>query len=110
MHNSRQRHASIVAQRATVAFVTLFLLALLSPDISWAVNKTWTNQVDSTVNNNNGWASTGSPVSGDNVYFTNSFGGTVNITNTVNNSFNALFSGFLAGTSEQLIITNSTLT
>src|SRR5437660_827549 len=78
MHNPRQRHASIAAQRATVAFVTLFFLAVASPDAR-AAAKTWINQTSSgTFQTSGNWSPTGAPGTGDDVTFTNAFTYTIN--------------------------------
>src|SRR5258706_7610494 len=78
MHNPRQRHACIVAQRAIVAFVTLLLFAVASPDAR-AAAKTWTNQTSSgTFQTTGNWSPTGVPGTGDDVQFTNNFTYTVN--------------------------------
>src|SRR6266478_4385728 len=78
MTNSRQRHASIVAPRATVAFLTLFFLAVASPDAR-AAAKTWINQTSSgTFQTSGNWSPTGIPGTGDAVTFTNNFTYTVN--------------------------------
>src|SRR6267154_4161383 len=78
MYNPRQRHACIAAQRATVALVTLFLFASLSPDAR-AAAKTWTNQTSSgTFQTTGNWSPTGAPGTGDDVSFTNNFTYTIN--------------------------------
>src|SRR6266404_998980 len=78
MHNPRQRHACIVAQRATVAFLTLFFLAVASPDAR-AAAKTWTNQTSSgTFQTSGNWNPASAPGTVDDLQFTNNFTYTIN--------------------------------
>src|SRR5258708_2221633 len=78
MRNSRQRPASIVAQRATVAFVMLSLFAVACPN-AHAAAKTWTNQTSSgTYQTGGNWNPAATPASGDDLTFTNNFAYTVN--------------------------------
>jgi hypothetical protein len=102
MGNRRQRGYILTRGRAGAAFL-LFLLAVLTNDVRATV-RTWTNKVDFTFQNNNGWNPVGAAGGANDLFFTNSLGVSVNI--NINNLLSRIADGFGA---QQAIISDSQL-